>query len=202
VKGWRAIRVPLALFAAGVVTFLATGAAGLSILSRYLTVPSVALCIFAGYALVGFTALEPGVGRRRWARAAGAATVVGVIGLAILAPSLTNVKAEVEFVQQTHDSLIAMLDDPQVRAAWRCGPITYPTYRLVPDSRWHLDSDRVGARSARRRPFGVAMFILSEKGLRRYGFAAGTNPLVNLPAPAYAPLVRHGLLSSYSACPR
>ena len=68
--GWRRLRVPLALFAAGVITFVGTGALGLSILPRYLTVPAVALCLFAGYALLGFTvaraATTPGAaaGRR------------------------------------------------------------------------------------------------------------------------------------------
>ena len=52
-----ALRVPLALFAAGVITFVGTGVLGLSILPRYLTVPAVALCLFAGYALLGFTTL-------------------------------------------------------------------------------------------------------------------------------------------------
>ena len=47
--------MPLALFAAGVITFVGTGVLGLSILPRYLTVPAVALCLFAGYALLGFT---------------------------------------------------------------------------------------------------------------------------------------------------
>ena len=202
VLGWQALRVPLALFAAGVITFVGTGALGLSILPRYLTVPSVALCLFGGYALAGFTALEPGHRwRRRWARGSAAATAVGVIGLAILAPSLTNVREEVRFIRATHDSLVALLDDPAVRAGMRCGPVTFPTYRLVPDARWHLDADAVSARSAKRRATGVEVFVLSEKGLRRYGFAAGTNPLVNLPAPAFAPLVRHGLLSSYRRCP-
>ena len=53
--GWRRCAVPLALFAAGVITFVGTGALGLSILPRYLTVPAIALCLFAGYALLGFT---------------------------------------------------------------------------------------------------------------------------------------------------
>ena len=63
--------MPLALFAAGVITFVGTGVLGLSILPRYLTVPAVALCLFAGYALLGFTELDArhggggGRGRRR-----------------------------------------------------------------------------------------------------------------------------------------
>ncbi len=201
VLGWRALRVPLALFAAGVITFVGTGVLGLSILPRYLTVPSVALCLFAGYALAGFTALAADhPGRRLWMRGSIAATVVGAIGLAILAPSLTNVREEVRFIRATHDSLIALLDDPGVVAARRCGTLTFPTYRLVPDARWHRDG-RIGARSDRRRRYGVEVFALGQKALRRYGFAAGTSPLVNLPDPGYAPLARHGLLSAYSRCP-
>jgi hypothetical protein len=199
--GGRAIRVPLALFAAGVITFAGTGVLGLSILPRYLTVPSVALCVFAGYALAGFTALAADhPWRRRWMRASAGATIVGAIGLAILAPSLTNVREEVRFIRATHDSLIALLDDPGVAAARRCGALTFPTYRLVPDARWHRDG-RIGARSAQRRASGVEVFALTQKALRRYGFAAGTSPLVNLPDPGFAPLARHGLLSAYSRCP-
>jgi hypothetical protein len=200
VLGWRAMRVPLALFAAGVITFVGTGVLGLSILPRYLTVPSVALCVFAGYALAGFTALAAShPWRRTWMRGSIAAAVLGAIGLAILAPSLTNVRAEVRFIRDTHDSLVALLDDPKVVAARRCGTLTFPTYRLVPDARWHADG-RIGARSAKRRPYGVEVFALGQKAVRRYGFAAGTSPLVNLPDPGYAPLVRHGLLSAYSRC--
>jgi hypothetical protein len=201
VMGVRAIRIPLALFAAGVVTFVGTGVLGLSILPRYLTVPSVALCVFAGYALAGFTALAADhPWRRTWMRGSIAAAVVGAIGLAILAPSLTNVREEVRFIRATHDSLVALLDDPKVVAARRCGTLTFPTYRLVPDARWHADG-RIGARSARRRAQGVEVFALTQKALRRYGFAAGTSPLVNLPDPGYEPLARHGLLSAYSRCP-
>jgi hypothetical protein len=201
--GWRAMRVPLALFAAGLITFVGTGLLGLSILPRYLTVPAVALCLFAGYALAGFTALAPDhPWRRRWARGSAAATVVGAIGLAILAPSLANVREEVRFIRATHDSLVGLLDQPPVRGAMACGTLTFPTYRLVPDARWHLDAPRtaVGARSARRHARGVEVFALGQKALRRYGFAAGTSPLVNIPDPGYESFARDGLLSAYRSC--
>ena len=147
--GWERMRVPLALFAAGVITFVGTGALGLSILPRYLTVPAVSLCLFAGFALVGFASLERDhPWRRRWAQCSAAATVVGAIGLIILAPSLTNVREEIRFIRATHDSLIATLDDPAVRDGMRCGTLTFPTYRLVPDAKWHLENARIGARSA------------------------------------------------------
>jgi hypothetical protein len=196
--GWRAIRVPLALFAAGVITFAGTGALGLSILPRYLTVPAVALCLFAGYALLGFTERE-GRARALWSRGSAAAAVAALAGLVVLAPSIANVRAEVRFIRATHDSLLATLDDPRVRAGLRCGPLTFPTYRLVPDARWHLDA-RIGARSARASPRGVEVFAVGEKALRRYGLAAGTSPVVNVPSPGYAPVARHGLLTAYRRC--
>jgi hypothetical protein len=199
--GWQRMRVPLALFAAGVITFVGTGALGLSILPRYLTVPAVALCLFAGYALLGFTSLDADhPWRRRWAQASAAATVIGAVGLIILAPSLTNVREEIRFIRATHDSLIATLDDPAVRKAMRCGTLTFPTYRLVPDAKWHLADASIGARSALRRDRGVEVFALGQKALRRYGFAAGTSPSVNLPSPDFAPVARHGLLAAYARC--
>ena len=199
--GWERMRVPLALFAAGVITFVGTGALGLSILPRYLTVPAVSLCLFAGFALVGFASLERShPWRRRWAQGSAAATVVGAIGLIILAPSLTNVREEIRFIRATHDSLIATLDDPAVRAGMRCGTLTFPTYRLVPDAKWHLENARIGARSAGRRPSGVEVFALGQKALRRYGFAAGTSPSVNLPSPGFAPVARHGILAAFAKC--
>jgi hypothetical protein len=199
--GWERIRIPLALFAAGVITFVGTGALGLSILPRYLTVPAVALCLFAGYALVGFTALDRShPWRRRWAQGSAAATAVGAIGLIILAPSLSNVREELRFIRATHDSLIATLDDPAVRDGLRCGPLTFPTYRLVPDARWHLPDAVIGARSAQRRSRGVEVFALGQKALMRYGFAAGTSPSVNLPSVGFVPVARHGILSAYRRC--
>jgi hypothetical protein len=194
--GWRALQVPLALFAAGVITFVGKGLLGLSILPRYLTVPAIALCLFAGYALLGFTE----TGDRAWARASAVAAVAGLAGLVILAPSITNVREEVRFIRATHDSLVATLDDPAVREGLACGTLTFPTYRLVPDAKWHLPDARIGARSAKRRPTGVEVFALGQKAVRRYGLAAGTSPRVNLPSPGYAPVARHGVLAAYRRC--
>jgi hypothetical protein len=202
--GWRAVALPLALFAAGVATFVGTGVLGLSILPRYLTVPAVALCLFAGYALAGFTRLAPGDPRReRWRRASIAAGALGLVGVAVLAPSTARVRDELRFIRATHGELVALLDEPRVRASRRCGPITFPNYRLVPDTRWHLDAPReaVGARSARRRDRGVAIFVLTPKGLRRFGFADGASPATNVPDPGFAPVARRGRFAAYVSCP-
>jgi hypothetical protein len=88
-----------------------------------------------------------------------------------------------------------------VRAGLRCGALTFPTYRLVPDAKWHLPDATIGARSAQRRSSGVEIFALGQKALKRYGFAAGTSPSVNLPSEGFAPVARHGLLAAYTRCP-
>jgi hypothetical protein len=197
--GWRRLLVPGALLVGGIVTFVGTGLLGLSILPRYLTVPAIAMCLFAGYALLGFTEAEGRV-RTLWLRASAAAAAVGAIGMLILAPSLSNVRDEMRFIRSTHDSLVTLLDDPEVKAGLACGTLTFPTYRLVPDAKWHLEDARIGARSALRRERGVEVFALSQKALRRYGFADGTNPTVNLPSPGYERVASAGILTAYRHC--
>ncbi|MEN3283142.1 MAG: hypothetical protein V7607_4282 [Solirubrobacteraceae bacterium] len=198
----RSLHVPLALFGAGAVTFLGTGLAGLSVLPRYLTVPVVALCLVAGYGVLGFTTLEPGPLRRAWSRAAIGAAVVGLAFVAIRSPAVGTLRGELRFIKGSHDDLVAILRAPAVQRDMRCGPITFPTYRLVPDTRWLLDlpGRRVGARSARRRSRGVAMFVLGEKELRRFGFAAGASPSTNVPDPGFVPIARNRRFSAYAAC--
>ena len=199
--GWERMVVPLALLGAGTLTFVATGVAGLSILPRYLTVPAVALCVFAGYALVGFTTLA--VRSRLWERLAVAAAILGLVFAVVKAPSFNRLRDELSFVHSSHDDLVALLHTPAVRRGMRCGPITYPNYRLVPDTRWLLDlpHGRVGARSARRHAHGVEVFVLGVKGLKRYGFAQGASPTTDAPDPGYVPAVRNRSFSAYVSCP-
>jgi hypothetical protein len=198
----RALHVPIALFGAGVVTFLATGLAGLSVLPRYLTVPVVAVCLVAGYGVLGFTTLAAGRLRTLWSRAAVGAAVIGVAFVAVKAPVVNTLRGELRFIKGSHDDLVAILHAPAVARDMRCGPITYPNYRLVPDTRWllALPARRVGARSAHRHKRGVAMFVLGTKELMRYGFAAGASPSTNVPDPGFAPIARNKRFVAYAAC--
>jgi Dolichyl-phosphate-mannose-protein mannosyltransferase len=198
----RAVHVPLALFGAGVFTFVATGVAGLSVLPRYLTVPVVAVCIVAGYGVLGFTTLPGGSLRRWWTRAAIGAAVVGAVFAAVKAPVVNRLTAELRFIRGTHAELRAVLDAPAVQRSLACGPLTFPNYRLVPDARWMLDlpASRVGARSARRRERGVAMFVVGAKELERFGFAAGASPSTNVPDRGFVPIARNARYVAYASC--
>jgi hypothetical protein len=188
--GPRRIAVPLALLLAGSLTFVFAGLAGFSLIQRYLTVPAAALCLFAGYALVGFTTLPRDDRLRRpWTRAAAVVGALGVVAAVVLAAtSVGRVRTELRFVRQSHDDLVAILRVPAVRAGRRCGPIVLPTDRLVPDTRWILDAPRraVLARTAPgHRAAGVELFVSGARALDRFGFAAGIPASTNLPSPGY-----------------
>ncbi|MEA2381067.1 MAG: hypothetical protein QOH72_1038, partial [Solirubrobacteraceae bacterium] len=199
-RGARALHVPLALFGAGAFTFVATGIAGLSVLPRYLTVPVVAVCVVAGYGVLGFTTLPDGALRRWWSRAAIGAAVLGAVFVVIKAPVVNRLTAELRFVRGTHADLRALLTSAPVQRSLGCGPLTFPNYRLVPDARWMLDlpAARVGARSARRRARGVAIFVVGQKELERFGFAAGASPATNVPDPGFVPIARTARFAAYA----
>jgi hypothetical protein len=200
--GRRRMAVPLALLGTGALTFVAIGIAGLSLIPRYLTVPAVALCVLAGYAVLGFTTLAPGPARERWRRLAFAALAVGVAFLAVKASSFARLRDELRFIDRTHDDLAALLAEPRVRAGLQCGALTFPTYRLVPDARWLLDADAraVHTRAGRRAPGAVAVYIAGdEKFERRFGRADGVSRATNRP-PAGKPTLVQRPFVVYAVC--
>ena len=203
--GVRAMAIPLALLGAGVLTFVAIGLAGLSLIPRYLTVPAVALCVLAGYAVMGFATLEPGVERTRWRRAALGALAVGVVFLIVKAGSFGALRSELRFIERTHDELSGLVDAPGVRDGLHCGALTFPTYRLVPDARWLLDASadevrtRAGPDGSVRSGGGVAVYVVGdEKFERRFGRADGVARATNR-TPA-GPVSRHGPFAVYGVC--
>ena len=202
-RGARAIAVPLALVAAGAFTFVASGVAGLSVLPRYLTVPAVALCVFAGFAVAGFTTIEPGSTlRRRWTQALVAGAVVGAVFAVVKAPVVGRLVTELRFIRSTHEEVVSLLRSPPVTRDLRCGPLTFPNYRLVPDARWTLDlpAARVRARSDQRQQHGVAVFVHGKKALNRFGYAAGADRSTVRPDPGFTTIARRGRFSASASC--
>jgi hypothetical protein len=187
----RAVHVALALFLAGSLTFFATSVAGLSVLPRYLTVPAVALCLPAGYLVTRSRALLA------------IAVVAGLAFVVVRADAFDKLATELRFIRSTHDDLTAILRTPAVATGRRCGAITLPNYRLVPDARWILDASQkqVGSRSAVTRKHGVALLLVGDKLLRRYGFADGASPKTNAPPDGFVRGPRRGGFTAYVSCP-
>ena len=202
VLGLAALRVPLALFAAGVITFVGTGALGLSILPRYLTVPAVALCLFAGYALLGFTALE----RDASLAAALAAGLGGRDGGRRDRPDHPRAVAD----QRARGGPLHPRDPRQPdRAARRPGgPRRDGSAGRSPSRPTGSSPTRAGTsrtrRSARARRDGATAASRSSRSARRRCAATASPPAPRrrsiCPATGFTPLARHGLLSAFSRC--
>lgn len=197
----RALHVPLALFGAGTVTFVGTGVGGLSILPRYLTVPAVALCLLAGYAVLGFTTLPRGRTRTLWERGAAGAVVLGVAFLVLKAGSFAALARELRFIDRTHHTVVAAAGDPRVR---QCRPVTLPTYRLIPDLRFELDASEADVRARSQvgadAP-GTALFVVGgRKAVKRFGEAAGVPRRFNDPPAQPAFPVLHDFLLAEDRC--
>ncbi len=139
----------------------------------------------------------------RWAAGV---VVLALLGAGFVVARVSVVQrftAELRFIRGTHDDLVRILDEPVVRRGRACGPVTLPNYRLVPDTRWVLDASQreVGARSARRRPYGVALFFTDAKMLKRFGFAQGASTLTNVPDAGYELVAHNGRYAAYVRCP-
>ncbi len=182
----RALHVPVALLGGGTVAFVLSGGAGLSILPRYLTVPTVGVCLLAGYAVGGFAELEPGRLRALWRRGAIVCGVLGVAFLVIRAPSFGRLADELRFIKQTHSEVVRL---DAARRDRRCAPVTMPTYRLVPDLLFEAGVHRTGSIVSRADPdadprAGLAVYVVGDKPVRRFGKADGVPRSTNRPIPA------------------
>jgi hypothetical protein len=187
----------LALFATGVGTFAAVGAAGLSVIDRYLLVPSLAVMVFAAVFIAGWTMLrEDSRWRRLWALGAAALVIFGVVFTATRV-NLTQITNQLRFRGDAHVALEHVLSAPAVVQALRCGPVYVPNHKLIPDTRWILDRSSTGvlARSSFRTTStpnppppsrGVVILVHSRIALFSQALVTPTdNPADNLPPPGF-----------------
>ncbi|CAB4873367.1 unannotated protein [freshwater metagenome] len=169
------LRVPLALLLVGLLTFALVGAAGLSVINRYLLVPSLMVMVFAGVALGGWTMLERGRLRTGWIVLSCLVVAFGITWTALR----VNVSQLTNELRQRGDARVGLrhlLDQPRVRAALACGPVLTPNHRLIGDVRWimNLPESKVIARSDTARAAGVdaglAIVPAWRSSLLRQGF--------------------------------
>ncbi len=132
--------MPIVLLVVGIATFFAVGIAGLSIIDRYLLIPSLMIMVLAAVALGGWTMLRPGARwRQAWALGALVLVVYGVTFTATRV-NLSQFTSSLYYRGDSHRALAAILDTPQVRAGLKCGPLSVPSHKHVPDSRWLVNA--------------------------------------------------------------
>src|SRR4051794_289138 len=204
----RRLGLPALLLGVGLATFGLVGVAGLSIIDRYLLVPALMLMIYAGVTLGGWTLLEKSPARTAWAAAFGVA-VVGAVVYTITNLNLIRFTNELRFREHYRTDLQQILRDPAVRAGLRCGPLSTPNHKLIPDVRWltGLDEDHVLARSdarnRRRTRSGVALVVTDRYAILRQAFVSPLDAAATqVPPPGFRRVATTGYYGAYVRCPR
>ncbi len=212
----RRVRVPLALLALSLFTFVLFGVAGTSVIDRYLLTPAVLVMLFGAVALGGWSLLVPGsVLRGVWIAAALALVTVGVVQAATTV-SIQSIKTELAFRNDSHRALARVLGDRRVRADLkRCGPLSLPNHKLMPDARWILNvgpENIVGRSQARveaaagdeelreRISRGVAIYPTGEAVFRQAIVDANDDPLDQVPPRGWAPILTSQYYAVYARC--
>jgi hypothetical protein len=137
----RRVLAVLAVLATLLLVFIAEGAAGASVVDRYMVGAAVVMLVFCALVLGGWSMLERGtILRRMWI--AGAALLVLYGGAsAATTLSLTNLRSTLAYHEDFHEGLVAALHAPTVKAQLkRCPLLSLPNNKLIPDARWILDS--------------------------------------------------------------
>ncbi len=202
----RRVAMPLSLLAIGMGTFLLVGLAGLSVIDRYLLVPSLMIMVFAGVALAGWSMLERGRVRTWWIRAAVLVTLAGAVYTAF------NVKPEtfdvdLRYRGEAHAALERVLAAPAVRRGMACGPVSVPNHKLVPDVRWVLDKGVTGVlaradpANAGRIHRGVALYVTNRFALLRQAIVEDADdPMDSVPLPGFVRVATTSYYAAYVRC--
>jgi len=217
----RRARVPLALLASGLLTFLLLGAAGTSVIDRYLLTPAVLVMLFGAVAIGGWSLLERGsLLRRAWMAAAALLVLYGVAQAAATV-SITSIKNELAFRDDSHRALAQVLGNAQVRSDLEhCGPLSLPNHKLMPDARWILGevptrSESIIARSQARAEAragepalreretrgGVAIYPTGEAVFRQAIVETSDNPLDQVPMRGFRLILSSQYYAVYARCP-
>jgi len=202
--------LPLILLVLGIGTFFLVGLAGLSVIDRYLLVPSLMVMVFAAVALGGWSMLRSGVRLRpAWGAAAGALVIFGVV-YTLSHVTLSSFDQELRFRGDSHRSLEALLANPRVRAAMKCGPVSVPNHKLVPDTRWVLNAGvnevipRSDPKEKARARRGVAILTTNRLSLLRQGFDPDdtSNQAIAevLPPPGFKWIAATAYYGAYARC--
>jgi hypothetical protein len=136
----RRVLVPLAALACLLFVFVAQGAAGASVVDRYMVGSSIVLLPFCALMLGGWSMLERGWLRRGWIALAAVLALYGAYSVATTL-SLTSLRNTLAYHEDFHEGLATTLHSPAVAARLRrCPLLSLPNNKLIPDARWILGS--------------------------------------------------------------
>lgn len=152
----RRSAVVLALLVGLTVAFVVEGAAGASVLDRYMVAPALAIVPFCAAALAGWSLLDRG-GRARgiWMVAAGLLVLFGVAEAGSTV-TVRGLRETLAYHEQLDGGLADALHSRRVRRSIeRCALVSLPNNKLIPDVRWTIDDspkiDVVARSQARER---------------------------------------------------
>jgi Dolichyl-phosphate-mannose-protein mannosyltransferase len=137
----RRVLTPLAALVLLLGVFVLEGAAGASVIDRYLLAGAVMMLLFCAVAVGGWAMLVPGTWMRRTWMAGAALLVLYGATSAATTLSLSSLRTTLAYHEDFHKGLAVALADPAVkRELKRCPLLTLPNNKLIPDARWILDT--------------------------------------------------------------
>jgi hypothetical protein len=214
----RRARVPLAVLVLLLFVYVAEGAAGASVIDRYMLGASALLLPFCALAIGGWSLLEPRSLLRRVWMAGGAALVLYGAFAAVSVTSLDNARTTLAYHDDFHEGLATALHAPVVRAELaRCPLVSLPDNKLIPDARWILDTTgqrHIVARSEARADAQKGVHTLQQRIARAsvavYPLGAavfqtaivdvGDDPLDQVPLPGFRRIYTSRYYAVYGNC--
>jgi hypothetical protein len=214
----RRARVPLAVLALLLLVYVAEGAAGASVIDRYMMGAAALLLPFCALALGGWSLLRAGSALRRAWMAGGAGLLVYGAVAAVSVTSLSSARTTLAYHDDFHEGLAAALHAPAVRAELaRCPLLSLPDNKLIPDARWILDTTGQGgivARSearadaakgvdtltARIAHASVAVYPLGAAVFQEAIVDVGDDPLDQVPLPGFRRIYTSRYSAVYGDC--
>jgi hypothetical protein len=126
--------MPVALMGIGLFTFFAIAGAGLSVIPRYVAVPSILFNLGVALALTAWLIVRDDKRAHRVLLGLAALAVLVIVFRAVpYSQDFRKLHGQEIFVRQQHTQLKQILDDPKVAPLLAsCRPITTPTHSAIP----------------------------------------------------------------------
>src|SRR4029077_5377908 len=212
-------RAPLGAFVVLLAAYLLEGAAGASVIDRYLLGAATLLLLFCAVTGAAWAMLEPGSALLGVWRVGAIALVAFGVSSAASTVSLTSLRTTLAYHDDFHNGLATALRNPTVRRELRhCPLLSLPNNKLIPDARWILNTvsqKNIVARSERRADVehhkrslanrlqggSVAVFPLGAAVFFEAIVDVGDNPHDQVPPPGYRRIYTSRYYAVYANCP-